>query len=632
MKISNNADLSDGVYEAFSSTKNWTLSSGDGNKTVYVQFKDSTNNQSGAYSDSILLDTSVPALVSLVDPGSKSFTNSQQPTFRWKSASATDTSGIANYSLSIDNGAQGDIHIDSIPASSTNIIDTLNYSVRYENFDDSEPNNNYIAVNLKPSYFWGQDQNNGIVKEGKRNWKVVTTDNAGNQSTSETSFFDDRTAPDLTLENVNDISGTGLSYVTTDTTPSFAGVITDRVSNGDNDTSEQSDQGPKVASGPKELEIEVDKKNGSNSELIGTYTIHADTVRFKCDKSEVIDSANQKCDKFWNYSYTFIAPLEYGDYNLIFKSRDNANNASTKTVTLKVGAFDTIASPTEKSTIQNELSDIPKKDQDTIKKDIEFTKADLSPTLSLPNPIQRSITELSTKAGNYIAGNTSSIVSTITSGVKMVISGSVNTLTRFIQFNVTIAANTGKAGAIFLSETQYHISHGYSSLANSTSGTTKKTLIEIQKSMDSTSKSLASTVNGITKISTNTVDSVQKNLSLAEKQSSLRLNSISDSIGSSMVGLGYMFIKEPTQIYAVKTTVLSSTSVKIAWETNTPATGKVNYGTDKTYTNDTQTTARTTHHEFILKDLKPDTTYKFEIMSQGKTYVYDANREFTTPK
>jgi hypothetical protein len=58
MKISNNADLSDGVYEAFSSTKNWTLSSGDGNKTVYVQFKDSTNNQSGAYSDRICKSSS----------------------------------------------------------------------------------------------------------------------------------------------------------------------------------------------------------------------------------------------------------------------------------------------------------------------------------------------------------------------------------------------------------------------------------------------------------------------------------------------------------------------------------------------------------------------------------------------
>lgn len=632
MKISNNPDLSDGVYEAFKSTKSWTLTSGDGNKGVYVQFKDATNNESGAYSDSILLDTHAPTPVALVDPANRSYTNSEQPTFKWKPATESDTSGIASYALTVENGAQGDIHIDSIPASGSSSIDTLNYSVQYEHFDDADPNNNVIAVHLKPGYFWGQDQNNGRIKEGKRNWKVITTDNAGNQSTSETSFFDDRTAPDLTIEHVNDIQGTGLSYETTDTTPTFAGVITDRISNGDNDISEQSDQGPKVASGPKEIEIEIDKKNGNNGDLIGTYTIHVDTVRYTCDNSVVTDNANQKCDKYWNFSYTLPSPLEYGDYNLIFKSRDNANNTSTKTVSLRIGALDTIASPIEKTTIENELSNIPKKDQDTIKKDIEFTKPDLSPVPTLPNQVQTSVRDFSTKAGNYITGNALALISTITSGVKMVISGSVNSLSLFIQFNVSMSENAGKSIAISASEMQYHIATGYSSIANSTSGATKKTLLEAQQYMDTSSKSLASAVSGITMVSKNTVNTVQKNLSFAEKQSSLELSKISDSIGISIVNIGYLFIKEPTQIYAVKTTVLSSTSVKIVWETNTPASGKVNYGTDKTYTKETQTNTRTTHHEFILKDLKPDTTYKFEIMSQGKTYVYDANREFTTPK
>jgi len=35
-------------------------------------------------------------------------------------------------------------------------------------------------------------------------------------------------------------------------------------------------------------------------------------------------------------------------------------------------------------------------------------------------------------------------------------------------------------------------------------------------------------------------------------------------------------------------------------------------------------------HQVKLTDLKPNTKYVFEIMSQSKNYVYDANYEFTT--
>ena len=107
---------------------------------------------------------------------------------------------------------------------------------------------------------------------------------------------------------------------------------------------------------------------------------------------------------------------------------------------------------------------------------------------------------------------------------------------------------------------------------------------------------------------------------------------VSDSIGYAIVNLGYKFIDEPTKIYEVKTIVQSPTSVTISWKTNQPATGKVNYGLDKTYPFDSQLDKRTTNHEFTLSNLEPNTLYFFEVMSQAKTYVYDANREFRTMK
>jgi hypothetical protein len=48
--------------EAYATTKTWTLASGDGTKTVYVKFKDAAGNWSAPASDSIVLDTTPPAI------------------------------------------------------------------------------------------------------------------------------------------------------------------------------------------------------------------------------------------------------------------------------------------------------------------------------------------------------------------------------------------------------------------------------------------------------------------------------------------------------------------------------------------------------------------------------------------
>jgi hypothetical protein len=64
MKISNTnpADWSGIPAEAYATTKSWNLASGDGTKTVYAKFKDVAGNWSGAYSDTIILDTTPPTI------------------------------------------------------------------------------------------------------------------------------------------------------------------------------------------------------------------------------------------------------------------------------------------------------------------------------------------------------------------------------------------------------------------------------------------------------------------------------------------------------------------------------------------------------------------------------------------
>ena len=49
-------------WETFSATKNVTLTSGDGTKTVYIKVRDAVYNESAASSDSITLSTAIPTI------------------------------------------------------------------------------------------------------------------------------------------------------------------------------------------------------------------------------------------------------------------------------------------------------------------------------------------------------------------------------------------------------------------------------------------------------------------------------------------------------------------------------------------------------------------------------------------
>lgn len=59
MIISNDAGFAGAEWEAYAVSKSWTLVSGDGVKTVYAKFRDSSNNMSMAVSDTILVTGSL---------------------------------------------------------------------------------------------------------------------------------------------------------------------------------------------------------------------------------------------------------------------------------------------------------------------------------------------------------------------------------------------------------------------------------------------------------------------------------------------------------------------------------------------------------------------------------------------
>jgi len=76
MMIANSSSFAGTSWEGYATTKSWTLTSGDGTKTVYVQFKDSAGNVSETYSDTIILDGTPPTGSISINSGA-AYTNSR---------------------------------------------------------------------------------------------------------------------------------------------------------------------------------------------------------------------------------------------------------------------------------------------------------------------------------------------------------------------------------------------------------------------------------------------------------------------------------------------------------------------------------------------------------------------------
>jgi len=84
--------------ENYVTSKSWTLTTGEGLKTVYVQYKDNAGNWSGSISDTIILDTTPPTGTISINSGAV-YTNSASVTLN---LSASDSGGVSKMQFSND--------------------------------------------------------------------------------------------------------------------------------------------------------------------------------------------------------------------------------------------------------------------------------------------------------------------------------------------------------------------------------------------------------------------------------------------------------------------------------------------------------------------------------------------------
>lgn len=570
---------------------------------------------------SISFETSddVGPTIELDSPGDKSYTNQERPSFKWKT-----TADAADYDLSIDNPTvsgqpSGDFSITDIPVSRTEDYVTNKYTVHYDGFSDSDANNNYISVYTKSSSDWSQDasagENDGKLREGVVNWRLTAKDSVNNSTSANRTLFVDRTNPNSSFSQINSVPMTTNNFSTTDQTPTLFGKIVDPLAGGDA-TQAQTEDGPRVASGPKLIAIKVEQKQGLFYQPHTSYTINFDKPWYTCDNQVVEDNTKQKCDKYLPFEYQQKNELSPGVYKITLTGKDKVDNQSPETVFfLTVKAIGQIATP--------EAVVEPEKPVETAKtEEVSSPEASVEAEITIPEvqvevgqipETEQQITQIAgvvwQNAGSFISG-LFGIVKTSFNFIAQGLSSAVN----------QIAALIGRFG----SSIAQFIGHTYNSIAQAAPQVIKGILLAFGNFANSIRIACSNFIEGVKIALGNTIAKIAFT-------AGTQAENISHSIGTAIVKVGYLFLSEPTTISNVKVAEATPTSMTITWTTNHPATTKVNYGLTEDYGNDVQSEEMVTEHKVVVTGLTANTTYYYEVMSQNRDYVYDANHTFVTP-
>jgi len=120
------------TLESFAATKSWTLSGGQGSKTVYARYRDSAGNTSTNYTDTISLDSAAPVLSSI---GTSGLSNNSV-TITWTTVEVS-TSQV-EYGTTTTYGSSSPLYNNSVTSHSVtlnNLSATTTYHFRVKSTD-----------------------------------------------------------------------------------------------------------------------------------------------------------------------------------------------------------------------------------------------------------------------------------------------------------------------------------------------------------------------------------------------------------------------------------------------------------------------------------------------------------------
>lgn len=156
MMISEDENFDGASYEAYHTNKNFTLSSGDGNKRVYVKYKDATGNET-TYDihDDIILETSQPSVTILLDGTFEGKESTNESSIDFRIEFSETVSGFDLNDITIVNGSvsswfgDGQVYSVSILPLAQG---TVTVSMDSGRVQDAAGNNNTAAQPISINY------------------------------------------------------------------------------------------------------------------------------------------------------------------------------------------------------------------------------------------------------------------------------------------------------------------------------------------------------------------------------------------------------------------------------------------------------------------------------------------------
>lgn len=139
MQFSNDGSTWSG-WESYATSKAWTLSSGNGTKTVYVQFRDAAGHVSTSYSDTIGYDITAPATTINAVAGNTYFSDNFSGIKTFTLSASDSNSGIASTWWQLDGtgGAWTSGTAVQVPAPASGTADHTIYWYAIDNADNQE--------------------------------------------------------------------------------------------------------------------------------------------------------------------------------------------------------------------------------------------------------------------------------------------------------------------------------------------------------------------------------------------------------------------------------------------------------------------------------------------------------------
>ncbi len=582
-----NCTASDGAFDESSESFSCTSSLlEEGEHTMYVRATDNGGNvtASGSYaSDTFTIDAS-PSYMSAEFPSSGLYIRQQRPTFKFR-ASAGSINQFSSYTISARHADGTGFTIPNIPVNAPS-LSTTRYTISSTGFGDNNAENDYIFITTTSSPDWDSSSNDGRLKEGENTWTMTAHESNSNTVSVGHTFYVDVTKPQIDNVAVSSLGIVDGYLLSTLTRPKITFSFSDNVI-------------------PYKYAVDIYKQNYVLGIETGRTLISTETVTPILDEGQL----------FAQLVFTPQQNIPYGKYLFILTGYDKADNTSD----ISSMALQLLSQEKAEELLGTQVKD--------------------NKNLSIPELEKKAILRRQKEAEELeiLLGN----IRTTSDKVDKRIVGIANTIYSPLSF---VFVNTQKTLGLFVQNIDGGISYlvdvfNLPPLHVSQEQPLEERIIALHRSEHQRDTYDTPVVDFATD---KVKEKFQEHHSASNKKiqelfaaasitlHSLRepVNTVSDFASKISAGtetfFAIVFDQEPTRISNVSIEEIGTDYVTISWETNHPATGKVNFGQTLSYGDEVHLDKLEKKHVATLKGLTPGKKYFFEVMSQGKNYAYDA--------